>query len=100
MTSVILGIILLYIAVIFLVWQLGLLSKDYKASVQVMNEQDSRIIAQEEHLKRTLEIMQDLAKKMHMQQEVLDRTTAKLGQIELQNVELIQILQNKSSNLR
>ncbi|WP_434057125.1 hypothetical protein [Acinetobacter silvestris] len=66
----------------------------------MMGEEDSRIVAQEEHLKRTLEIMQDLAKKMHMQQEVLDRTTAKLSQIELQNAELIQILQNSSSNLR
>lgn len=96
MTSIILGMLLLYAAVIFLVWQLGLLNKDSKEAAQVIKEQNLRILAQEDHLKRTLEIMQDLAKKMHIQQEVLDRTTVKLSQIELQNAELVQILQNKS----
>jgi hypothetical protein len=43
-------------------------------------------------LKKTLEIMQDLAKKMHLQQEVLDQTTAKLQQVELQNAELVSLL--------
>ena len=96
MTSIILGMLLLYAAVIFLVWQLGLLNKDSKEAAQVIKEQNLRILTQEDHLKRTLEIMQDLAKKMHIQQEVLDRTTVKLSQIELQNAELVQILQNKS----
>lgn len=97
MTSIILGMILLYVAVIFLVWQLGLLNKDSKDAGQIIKEQQLRIVAQEDHLKRTLEIMQDLAKKMHMQQEVLDKTTAKLSQIELHNAELIQVLQKKIS---
>ena len=46
----------------------------------------------EENLKKTLEIMQDLAKKMHVQQEVLDQTTKKLNQVELQNAELVNLL--------
>jgi hypothetical protein len=36
--------------------------------------------------------MQDLAKKMHVQQEVLDQTTNKLKQVELQNAELVHLL--------
>ena len=36
--------------------------------------------------------MQDLAKKMHTQQEVLDQTTHKLQQVELQNAELVTLL--------
>ena len=36
--------------------------------------------------------MQDLAKKMHVQQEVLDQTTTKLQQVELQNAELVSLL--------
>ena len=36
--------------------------------------------------------MQDLAKKLHVQQEVLDQTTTKLKQVELQNAELVHLL--------
>jgi len=39
-----------------------------------------------------LEIMQDLAKKMHVQQEVIEQTTSKLQKVELQNAELVNIL--------
>ncbi len=40
--------------------------------------------------------MQDLAKKMHVQQEVLDNTSTRLTQVEFQNAELIKILQQNS----
>ena len=53
---------------------------------------EEKIVHLEENLKKTLEIMQDLAKKMHVQQEVLDQTTAKLQQVELQNAELVSLL--------
>lgn len=46
----------------------------------------------EANLKKTLEIMQDLAKKMHSQQEVLDQTISKVQQIDAQNIELIAII--------
>jgi hypothetical protein len=36
--------------------------------------------------------MQDLAKKMHIQQEVLDRTTGKLQQLEKQQIEMLHVL--------
>jgi hypothetical protein len=37
--------------------------------------------------------MQDLAKKMHVQQEVLDRTVANIAALEKQNVELVNVLE-------
>lgn len=95
MTFVLLGIMLLYVAVIFLVWQLGKLSKENKDSLLMIQDQETKIAAQEDHLKKTLEIMQDLAKKMHIQQEVLDQTTARLNQVEFQNAELVRILQSQ-----
>ena len=95
MTFVLLGIVLLYVAVIFLVWQLGKLSKENKDSLLMIQDQETKIAAQEDHLKKTLEIMQDLAKKMHIQQEVLDQTTARLNQVEFQNAELVRILQSQ-----
>lgn len=36
--------------------------------------------------------MQDLAKKMHVQQEAMDHTSHKLQQVELQNAELVTLL--------
>ena len=44
-------------------------------------------------MKQTLGIMQELAKKMHVQQEVLDNTSHRLTEVEFQNAELIKILQ-------
>ena len=37
--------------------------------------------------------MQDLAKKMHVQQEVLDRAVANIAALEKQNVELVNVLE-------
>ncbi|KGT48008.1 MULTISPECIES: hypothetical protein [Acinetobacter] len=83
-------ITLLTLAVIFLIWlqfnrvEIGPESDGVAVEQKVANLEDN--------LKKTLEIMQDLAKKMHVQQEVLDQTSAKLKQVELQNAELVQLL--------
>ncbi|EEY90834.1 hypothetical protein J7649_01335 [Acinetobacter lwoffii] len=83
-------IILLTLAVIFLIW-LQFNQSDEPRSVEGVPVEE-KIVHLEENLKKTLEIMQDLAKKMHVQQEVLDQTTAKLQQVELQNAELVSLL--------
>ncbi|WP_180180843.1 hypothetical protein [Acinetobacter sp. YH01021] len=83
-------IILLTLAVIFLIW-LQFNQSDESRSVEGVPVEE-KIVHLEENLKKTLEIMQDLAKKMHVQQEVLDQTTAKLQQVELQNAELVSLL--------
>lgn len=83
-------IILLTLAVIFLIW-LQFNQNDESRSVEGVLVEE-KIVHLEENLKKTLEIMQDLAKKMHVQQEVLDQTTAKLQQVELQNAELVSLL--------
>lgn len=83
-------IILLTLAVIFLIW-LQFNQSDEPHSVEGVPVEE-KILHLEENLKKTLEIMQDLAKKMHVQQEVLDQTTAKLQQVELQNAELVSLL--------
>ena len=56
------------------------------------NQLQEKVHHLEENLKKTLEIMQDLAKKMHVQQEVIEQTTSKLQKVELQNAELVSIL--------
>lgn len=83
-------IILLTLAVIFLIWLQFNQSDEPRIMEGVPVEE--KITHLEENLKKTLEIMQDLAKKMHVQQEVLDQTTAKLQQVELQNAELVSLL--------
>lgn len=88
----------LYLAVMFIIWQIGKLSKDNQELLTIQQDQEQHINSQEEHLKQTLQIMQDLAKKMHIQQEVIDKTTARMAQVELQNAELIRLLQQNLSN--
>ena len=88
----------LYLAVIFIIWQTGKLSKENQTLLSIQQDQEQHINAQEQHLKQTLQIMQDLAKKMHVQQEVIDKTTARMAQVELQNAELIRLLQQNLSS--
>ena len=83
-------IILLTLAVIFLIW-LQFNNNESSKSVEGVPVEE-KVAHLEENLKKTLEIMQDLAKKMHVQQEVLDQTTAKLQKVELQNAELVNLL--------
>lgn len=83
-------IILLTLAVIFLIW-LQFNNNESSQSVEGVPVEE-KVAHLEENLKKTLEIMQDLAKKMHVQQEVLDQTTAKLQKVELQNAELVSLL--------
>ncbi|WP_288499357.1 hypothetical protein [uncultured Acinetobacter sp.] len=84
---------IVYLAIIFMVWQMGKLNKQNITLIERTNHQEHLIQSQEHHLKQTLQIMQDLAKKMHVQQEVLDNTSNRLTQVEFQNAELIKILQ-------
>lgn len=86
-----LGII--YLAMMLLIWQIGKLSKENKVLAQEIKITTQKTQSQEQNLKQTLGIMQELAKKMHVQQEVLDNTSNRLTQVEFQNAELIKILQ-------
>ncbi|WP_151806926.1 hypothetical protein [Acinetobacter bereziniae] len=86
-------LVIVYLAIIFMVWQMGKLNKQNITLIERTNHQEHLIQSQEKHLKQTLQIMQDLAKKMHVQQEVLDNTSNRLTQVEFQNAELIKILQ-------
>ncbi|MEG0344135.1 MAG: hypothetical protein RR633_18270 [Acinetobacter sp.] len=97
MIFIITGIVFLYLAVMFLIWQIGKLSKDNQELLTIQQDQEQHINSQEEHLKQTLQIMQDLAKKMHVQQEVIDKTTSRMAQVEIQNAELIRLLQQNFS---
>ena len=85
-------ILLLAIAVIFLIWAQFTNQNDALSEMQLNLQLEEKLIHLELNLKKTLEIMQDLAKKMHIQQEVLDKTSAKLSQVELQNAELVGLL--------
>ena len=85
-------ILLLAIAVIFLIWAQFTNQNDALSEMQLNLQLEEKVIHLELNLKKSLEIMQDLAKKMHIQQEVLDKTSAKLSQVELQNAELVGLL--------
>lgn len=88
-------VVVLVIAVTVLFW---ILIKDQKQrAIQQHHLADladieSKVDGLSHNLHKTLEIMQDLAKKMHVQQELLDQSTAKIKQLELQNVELVKVM--------
>lgn len=85
-------ILLLAVAVVFLIWfQFKNQADKVDPSVE-QNQLQEKVHHLEENLKKTLEIMQDLAKKMHVQQEVIEQTTSKLQKVELQNAKLVSIL--------
>ena len=85
-------ILLLAVAVVFLIWFQFKNQADKTAPSVEQNQLQEKVHHLEENLKKTLEIMQDLAKKMHVQQEVIEQTTSKLQKVELQNAELVSIL--------
>lgn len=85
-------LLLLLGAVIFLFW-LQFKNVDVQnQDLQVLHLEE-KVVHLELHLKKSLEIMQDLAKKMHVQQEVLDRTVANMAALEKQNVEMVNVLE-------
>ncbi|OOW08948.1 hypothetical protein MF4642_12140 [Acinetobacter sp. MF4642] len=85
-------ILLLAVAVVFLIWFQFKNQADKTDPSVEQNQLQEKVHQLEENLKKTLEIMQDLAKKMHVQQEVIEQTTSKLQKVELQNAELVNIL--------
>lgn len=86
-------LLLLLGAVIFLFWfQFKNTEVQQPADIQIV-QLEEKVVHLELHLKKCLEIMQDLAKKMHVQQEVLDRTVANIAALEKQNVELVNVLE-------
>ncbi|OJU86911.1 MAG: hypothetical protein BGN93_14665 [Acinetobacter sp. 39-4] len=82
----------LLMAVAFLFW-FQFKSVDVPNSDSQVLHLEEKVIHLELHLKKSLEIMQDLAKKMHVQQEVLDRTVANIAALEKQNVEMVNLLE-------
>ena len=98
MIYILIAIVVLYVAILFLVWKINVLNQQNHDAMQVLQAQEQLTHLQEEHLKQTLQLMQDLAKKMHIQQEVLDKTTQRMTQVEVQNAELIRLLQQNFSD--
>ena len=85
-------LIVLLMAVAFLFWFQFKNKQQPAVDPQVLYLEE-KVLHLESHLKKSLEIMQDLAKKMHFQQEVLDRAVANIAALEKQNVELVNVLE-------
>ncbi len=85
-------IILLMLAVVFLFW-FQFKNVEVKTQDVEVLQLEEKVLHLELHLKKSLEIMQDLAKKMHVQQEVLDRTVVNIAALEKQNAELVNVLE-------
>ena len=84
--------IVLVVAVAIMFWML--MKKQQHQNVDALDIQqlENKVESLELNLQKTLEIMQDLARKMNVQQEVLDINAQKLKQVETQNVELAKVI--------
>ena len=84
--------IVLVVAVAIMFWMLMKKQQHQNVDALVIQQLENKVESLELNLQKTLEIMQDLARKMNVQQEVLDINAQKLKQVETQNVELVSLL--------
>ena len=84
--------IILVVAVAIMFWMLMKKQHHQNVDALVIQQLENKVESLELNLQKTLEIMQDLARKMNVQQEVLDINAQKLKQVETQNVELVSLL--------
>ena len=84
--------IVLIVAVAIMFWMLMKKQQHQNVDALVIQQLENKVESLELNLQKTLEIMQDLARKMNVQQEVLDINAQKLKQVETQNVELVSLL--------
>ena len=85
-------VIVLVVAVTIMFWILMKKQQYQNVDALVIQQLENKVESLELNLQKTLEIMQDLARKMNVQQEVLDINAQKLNQVETQNVELVSLL--------
>lgn len=85
-------VIVLVVAVTIMFWILMKKQQYQNVDALVIQQLENKVESLELNLQKTLEIMQDLARKMNVQQEVLDINAQKLKQVETQNVELAKVI--------
>lgn len=84
--------LLLIIALLVSMVSLFVLTFKQQKKIEHLQQVQYKTDALEANLKQTLEITQDLVRKMHVQQQALDLSTQKLLQVELQNAELVKLV--------
>lgn len=85
-------VLVLVVTVTVMFWMLMKKQQHQNVDALVIEQLENKVQSLELNLQKTLEIMQDLAKKMNVQQEVLDINAQKLKQVETQNSELMSLL--------
>ena len=85
------GLLLVIALLVSLIFLFVMIFKQ-QAKIEHLQQIQYKTDALEANLKQTLEITQDVVKKMHVQQQALDLTTQKLQQVEAQNAELVKIM--------
>ncbi len=85
------SIAFLFLIVVILIW-LQIKNQQKIEQLTATPSLDQKVVHLETHLMKTLEVVQDLAKKMQTQQILLDQTIQKAQQLEQQNAELVTLL--------
>lgn len=90
MLWLVVGVLLIAVTIVF--WMLIQKQQHQHSDDHVLVHLEDKVDALEIQLQKTLGLVQGLAKTMHAQQDLLDLTSAKLKQVENQNVELVELL--------
>lgn len=91
-------IVVLMIAVAVLYWMLIQNNRTTIDDIEHEAHLHHKVEGLEVNLQKTLEIMQDLAKKMHTQQENLDQLSVRVKQAEDNHAELVQLFAQHLKN--
>ena len=88
-------LLVIILMIIILVLSFSLFQNQKKLNSQAhisVEKVEQQVLDQEQNLQKTLLIMQDLAKQLHLQQEVLEKVQQKVNQLESQQADLVDVL--------
>lgn len=91
-------IFLLTAAVVFLIWMQFTQQKDAMTDTELNRQLDVKVAELEQHLQKTLTVMQDLAKSVYSQREQIQQNTKKMQALEQQNAELVALFAQHLKN--
>ena len=91
-------ITVLMIAVVVMFWMLMQNQRSSIDEIELEAQLQRKVEELESNLQKTLEIMQDLAKKMHTQQEGIDHLSTRMKLNEERHAELVQLFAQHLKN--
>ena len=98
MVVVICGLFILISAVVVCLWIMIKITKQHQQELMNLRQLELKVVQLEQHLQKTLEVMQDMAKNTHQQQIQFEQNAVKLQPVELQNLDVLNVVKQAIQN--